>query len=88
MLEVIRVGTGLETTVNDNGGTISLNPVAFFLGLWVFIVRELCAHIPHHGVCPRLYIFGVIFFEHFLVYNLLVLGLLCVRRRDEGHLHR
>lgn len=90
VLKVIRVGTGLETTVNDVGRAVSLNPVALVLGLWWSTIRigELRANISHQGMCSRLDIFSVIFFEDLLVYNFLVLGLLCVGRRDEGHLHR
>ena len=90
MLEVIRVGTGLKPTVYDVGRAVSLNPVALILSLWwtTMRIRELRANISHQRMCPRLDIFSIIFFEDLFVYNFLVLGLLCIGRRDERHLHR
>lgn len=83
--DIVRVGTGLESSVDHTGRSERVHLVILGIGtrLSGIGVGELSANISHHGLGPRMDKFGVVFIKNLLVNHHGILGLLSEGGREE-----
>lgn len=83
MANVVWMGTGLESALNDECRGKCINPIGFLL-----LFRELGANVSHQRLRTGMHVFIVVLSKDFLLYQRRILCLLGERRREKRHLHR
>jgi hypothetical protein len=83
--DIVRIGTGLESSVDHTGRSERVHLVILGIGTRFrgMGVGELSANISHHGLGPRMDKFGVVLIKNLLVNHHGIFGLLSERGREE-----